>query len=433
MRTKFLSILASFFILSAALSSCLNSDDDDIEYSTEATIYAFGLDTVLGRHYQFTIDQLQRIVYNRDSMPVGSDTILDRILIDTLTTSGWVTSGTPVDTLIDTTDSLDLRGAINSAGGLKLKVHAPDGLTSSEYILKINVHQQHPDSLVWKQVSGPANMHFEQQRAVILGDELWIFTGAATGHHRSISAYTGWTTDDLTGLPANMDVTSVIAFGDALYMRSTDDEVFSSTDGKNWTLVAALGSNVKALVAVVGNRLSAIVEVDGQRYFNTTDGQTWDETEPANLYEVEAGFPIGNFYAAATTTANGLDKVFVVGNQPAATDATTPWFSLDGKAWADLATDTDAGCPYLTNPSIIYYDDQLYIFGGEMEYIYTSGIGIAWYATTRNFLPHPDFKGRTAYSLVNDATGHLWMVFGGDGQPGEIWSGFVNKMGFVIK
>ena len=94
MRIKFLSVIVSFLIVSFALSSCLDSDDN-YEFSSDATIHAFGIDTIHGKHYKFTIDQLNRLIYNRDSLPVGSDTIIDRILIDTMTVTGWITSGSP--------------------------------------------------------------------------------------------------------------------------------------------------------------------------------------------------------------------------------------------------------------------------------------------------------------------------------------------------
>ena len=116
--------------MSIAISSCLNSDDN-YEYSSDATIRAFGLDTIKkGIYYKFTIDQLKREIYNVDSLPVGSDTIIDRILIDTLNVTGWVTSGLQ-DTLFNNlTDSVDLREPIT------LKVHA------AEELLPVNIKSQ---------------------------------------------------------------------------------------------------------------------------------------------------------------------------------------------------------------------------------------------------------------------------------------------------
>ena len=57
MRIKFLSVIVSFFLVSFAVTSCL--DTEEIEYSPDATIHAFALDTIHGVNYKFTIDQLR--------------------------------------------------------------------------------------------------------------------------------------------------------------------------------------------------------------------------------------------------------------------------------------------------------------------------------------------------------------------------------------
>jgi hypothetical protein len=84
MKIKFLSFIASFFMVSFVITSCLD-DDNNIEYSPDATIHAFALDTAGLGSYKFTIDQLSREIYNEDSLPVHADTIIDKILIKTLT------------------------------------------------------------------------------------------------------------------------------------------------------------------------------------------------------------------------------------------------------------------------------------------------------------------------------------------------------------
>ena len=111
MRIKFLSFIASFFMVSFVITSCLD-DDNDIEYSPDATIHAFELDTIYGISYKFTIDQQNGLIYNQDSLPVHADTIIDKILIKTLTTaSGVITMKDKEerDSIININDSLDLR------------------------------------------------------------------------------------------------------------------------------------------------------------------------------------------------------------------------------------------------------------------------------------------------------------------------------------
>ena len=48
MRIKFLSLIVSFICLSVGISACMDSEDT-YAYSTDASIRAFGLDTIHGR------------------------------------------------------------------------------------------------------------------------------------------------------------------------------------------------------------------------------------------------------------------------------------------------------------------------------------------------------------------------------------------------
>ena len=84
MRIKFLAIIASFLFVSIAISSCLDSDDT-VELSSDATVHAFGIDTVYGKHYKFTIDQLRRKIYKQDSLPIGAKTNINSIKKNTNT------------------------------------------------------------------------------------------------------------------------------------------------------------------------------------------------------------------------------------------------------------------------------------------------------------------------------------------------------------
>jgi hypothetical protein len=74
MKIKFLSFIASFFMVSFVITSCLD-DDNNIEYSPDATIHAFALDTAGLGSYKFTIDQLSREIITKTLflfMPIPS-------------------------------------------------------------------------------------------------------------------------------------------------------------------------------------------------------------------------------------------------------------------------------------------------------------------------------------------------------------------------
>ena len=448
MRIKFLSVIVSFLIVSFAVSSCLNSDDD-YEYSSDATLKAFVLDTVHGVNYTFTIDQLNRLIYNRDSLPVGSDTIIDRILIKTMSVTGWITSGSPNDTLFSTADSVDLTPAMNNDAGMQFKVHAADGLTTREYKLKVNVHLQDPDSLVWTDMQKIGSVFSNtvnpgEQKVVILGNELLVYTSNTTVYKTSAKpGEYGWSQTSVVNLPSDAKLTSAVSYKDALYMVTESKKVFTSSNGTNWTEVTTLGDNVITLISGFSDRLSGIVEIGGKQYFNICDGKNWEPAQKEDniiLDEVPDGFPTENISSTVATTGNGIEKVVLTGMPQADEKMTIPWFSLDGKGWASLEnTAYDTYCPGMTNPFIMYYGEMYYCFGGKLDAIYSSVASLAWFKTEKNFLLPQEFKDKGSYSVVVDPTVNpedkrdfIWVIFGGNGTKNEVWRGRLNKLGFEI-
>ena len=276
MRLKLLSVIINFLIVSIVISSCLSSDNN-YEYSTDATVHAFKLDTIYGVNYKFEIDQIQRLIYNRDSLPMSADTLIDSIKITTFTTtSGIIMSGTP-DTLFNTDNYQNLLPAMNSESGLQFKVIAADGITSRLYRLIINVHKEDPDSLVWhKMASAPAITMTEQGlKAIVLNDELFVFNAPNAGYKTSIvpSEYS-W--QSITpNLPTNTKLNTLTNFQGELWVNTEEGAVYSSTNGISWQKQEALsGHIVNLLTAFPANeisrtptQLSAIMksEIDGKK------------------------------------------------------------------------------------------------------------------------------------------------------------------------
>ena len=271
MRVKSPLIVLSILLSSIAISSCLDSDEVT-EFSSNATITSFGIDTIHGVEYKFEIDQIKNLIYNRDSLPVGSDTIIDRTLITTLATSGM--GVTSADTLFNTEDSVNLLPAMNKSGedGMKFKVHAADGVTTRTYTLQIRVHLQDPDSLVWKDMQKEGNVFSQtvthgEQKAMILNNELLVY------------------------LPAGTQLSSILNYGNTLYALTSDThEVYASADGRSWEKVPGLGNNVMALIGEVNGELSGIVNIDGTEYFDTftAENKAWSNT---GLQTVPEDFP----------------------------------------------------------------------------------------------------------------------------------------------
>lgn len=450
MRIKFLSVIVSFILLSVGISSCLDSDDT-YAFSTDPTLRAFGLDTIYGRHYKFTIDQLNRLVYNKDSMPVGADTLLDRILIDTMMVTGWISSGSPQDTLLSTTDSLDLTPAINAQGdqGIKLHAHAADG-TERIYTLQIRVHRQDPDSLVWKCMSDndplPIPASTSSLKSLVFHDELLLYTSSTQLCRRSAHPLaSGWESASVEGLPADADMSSLVVFEDGLYVSTAGGDVYRSADATTWRKEEALSGGIVTLVAVLPTNdvnhteaLMSAIQTDAggtARFVTTTAAGVWTAGQP-----VPEGFPTRHISFSALTTANGVSKVVAVGMPTGSDKATLPWFTMDGAEWGDLGTTSDAFCPLMENPFIAYYGDQYYCFGGELDAIYTSQTGIAWYATQEKFLLPESLKGKRIHTITIDPTvsakekrDYIWVIAGDGSTSFEVWRGRLNRLGFEIQ
>lgn len=451
MRTRFLSVIVGFLLVSIAVSSCLDDDNGTPVYSSDATIHAFSLDTIHGVDYKFEIDQLNNLIYNPDSMPVDADTLIDSIMVDEL----YVMLGVMSD---DTTFATDvyhnLLPAMNATGsnGVKLEVYAPDGLTRRTYTLQIRVHRMDPDSLTWVHMDTVAPVFTETvnpgaQKAVVFNGNLCLYTSSTELYQTSATpGQYGWSRSEVTGLPGEADITSLISFAGRLYMLSEGD-VYVSEDGMAWRKSEGLSGNVLALVAalpvdevadreetLVGIRLNDAFE---REFCTSVDGQAW-----VSGSAVPDGFPTRNIYSAHYTTGYGVGQTMVMGMPRGVEDKSVPWFTNDGLSWASLETDVEGvSCPGMDNPVLMHYADRFYAFGGTLTGIYESVAGIAWQQVERKFLLPSAFAGKRSYTVVVDPTPNyvetvadkrdfIWVIFGGNGTPNEVWRGRLNRLGF---
>ena len=68
MKRKLLSVIIISLVVSLAVTSCLSTDNETIEYSSDDTIHAFALNTIGGVNYAFTIDQANNKIHNINSI-----------------------------------------------------------------------------------------------------------------------------------------------------------------------------------------------------------------------------------------------------------------------------------------------------------------------------------------------------------------------------
>jgi hypothetical protein len=451
MRSKFLSVIVSFLLVTISFTACLNSNE--YEYSSDATVHAFGLDTIYGKHYKFTIDQVRRLIYNADSLPakVRTDSLLRSILIDTFSVTGYITSGA-ADTVVNISDSVNLIPAIREvkngveSGGMLFHVMASDGVTKRQYELQIRVHTQDPDSMVWTDMKQPLdpNAVVTRQKAVILnGNRLLVYLSATElmEGNTEASAFS-WRKKSAAGLPDDTKLYTLTNINEALYIATQSGALYRSVDGETWQIVNTDAKVVTPVAYFRQKMIAVLQDENGQHYFAaTTDGgATWTQGEP-----VPEQFPLDNISSTQMTTNNNLPKLVITGYVGEELTSTTPWSTMDGLSWAALSS--GAYCPYMQNPFIMYYGGTYYIIGDRFTDIYTSTVGLAWAKTKHKVMLPKELYYCRYVSMAIDKNDFVWMVVGqkttyemkgepGKEQPtevphpGSVWRGRINRLGF---
>ena len=248
MKLKFLSIvLAGVMITAFSMTSCLNDNIEQVTYTNETSITEFSLgtlwcemvgtaqdgsdslymDTVSFEDYPFTIDQLNRTIENRDSLPVNVD--ISRVLVDISADTPYIiygkikeAGGEATDTLWTSTDSIDF--SVAPAEGLSFKVLSMNGIYGREYHVKVNVHKQDPDLLTWSENESEVPFTAQtliRQKAVYTNGRIYVFGQNGDTpciEYTAVSANgkaDGWTA--IENVPANTNTYSAMVWQDKIY------------------------------------------------------------------------------------------------------------------------------------------------------------------------------------------------------------------------
>lgn len=433
MKNNFLYTLMSILLIPMLLGSCLESENGTIEYSTDTSIRAFSIDTIYGKKYRFSIDLLNNEIFNADSLPYLSDTLLKSFKIDTFLVTGYVTVD---DTIVRVPGYANLQKAVNGTDSIMFTVYAADYQTSRNYRLDVRVHQQDPDSLTWSQRTDLpddfANADLESgQKAVTFNNQLFIYhfnqSNVLEAYHTPLDnpLHYSWQTSLTNGLPANVKLQSIQAYAGKLYLPDEEGALFYSNDGLTWTQSEELSGSVKTLLAGMKEKLLSIRTINGTDYFCLTEGNDnyWQQGR-----KVPQDFPTERIYATSFTTRTGVEKATIIGISQSNDSIATPWFTIEGDDWAALNTDT-LYCPVAENPVLFHYNNKFYAFGSGIDSLYTSVSGLTWTKVEKKFLLPEQLSGKTNFSMTVDKDNYIWIVVN-ERRNNQLWRGRQNLLGF---
>lgn len=429
MRTKLLMAIACLLGLCIGFSACIKGDEDaEVNISTYVT--AFGLDTIYGKYYKFSIDQVNHVIFNADSLPLGSDTLLNKIVIDTFSASGYITSGL-LDSLFVAGDSADLTPAINKPG-ISFKIISNDASRSQNYSLQVNVHKVDPEVATWKNISNLPSEFMSakstDQKVLMKGEELMVFLREnllLKSDVSSESAYS-WKTYTMTGLPTTVMLHSTLCYNDTLYMISAAGDVYNSVEGIDWQKNETLSGGVRTLLASFSDKLTAIKEVDGDLRYCLTKSSTeaWVIGEL-----VHYGFPTEKVSSDVYFSSTGVERAILVGMPLPVENKTIPWMTIDGDDWGAMTTDTDYFCPPMDNPTVMFYDKFFYIVESGLEEMYESMGGLVWALSVGKFQLPDVVEGHKQYALTVDDANYIWLLIIGNGEENtQLWRGRLNEL-----
>lgn len=456
MKLRILNIITCLFITACIATSCLEDDTFEFELSADASITAFSINnieteyqdtidgkdttlvaTVIGSNYPFVIDQNLGLIYNLDSLPVGTDVSK---VVPEITADGYIYIAAETDSIWEEEDSLDFSKPIS------FKVMSLKGTYGRTYVTKINVHKQDPNLMSWNKVTNSFQTSIQKQKAVYFNQQIMVFAEgeeqvSVTSTHQDNGAE--WTSLQTIDIPVRADYSSVIVWGEALYILA-DNDLYQSSNGLNWSKVQT-GQKLKSLTACVNNDKE-------KRIIGTTLDNFYAESSDIHTWSVYSsmptGFPEGIYHYAAypLNTNKEFNRLVVMGQNELDGDTTNVvWTQQTNEhEWISLHMENNLkNCPNLENSSMIYYNNQLYVFGGPgknnstakaFDYFYTSNDhGIGWEKITEDVLFPECFNKLYAsangnYSYVVDDNHFLWIMWSG---TGEVWKGRINKLGFT--
>ena len=442
-----ITLLAAIFLL----SSCLDSNDDNVEYeySADAQITSLGLSSSQDSlkvlpNVAFSINQVASapIIFNRDSLPYLFDVSMVKMNVTTNGASGIKIHLTSPDStyIWNMTDSIKIKHLKH------LEVFAANGVTTKMYTFKLNIHQQDPDTIFWQNVSSNYITTPTDQTTVSNSENFFTYYTTNSSIGLSTSAINDgetWTEQPLNGLPQNVVMKSIqneiIEETEKWYAIDTNENVYLSSNGIEWAVqstdypVKSIFGKMPSLSTDINFKDSILVVVkDGDKY---KFAKTIDFSTVRVLNEIPSIFPVDNFTSTVVNDSLVFTAKYLI---------TTGGEDINGvknrQVW--LLQEKENKITFIskrlnfnvTGSSLFNYDDKVYILTpeGDKNVFYTSiNYGVFWEkASAKQSLPS-DFSFRKNQSVRIDNKNNMW-IFGGassnESQLVDIWKGRINKL-----
>ncbi|MGL5921142.1 MAG: DUF6242 domain-containing protein, partial [Bacteroidales bacterium] len=406
------------------VSSCKDSNEtnEEVIFFTDAQISAFNLeknDSVMKDldKVTFLIDQKNEgQIFNPDSLPYKTEfeKLLANITFQSTATAKVYTSKDTTDYIA--TDSIDFTKPVT------VIVTAQDKKSTKKYIINVNVHQQLPDSMVWKQISNNIyNETIHADKAIKDGEAIKSFVktnGGITLYTSSLSAPSVWTKTASTQLPADTELNSITLFNNKYWAATTSGAMLNSTDGINWNVITnAKATNILGVITTDKPYLFVLNNENSKVNVLYTSNGT-DYTPVSGGKDLSASAFPSTGYTTVSYTQGATNYLNIIGGTTSSNSATAKVYQCSWNTVIDnfqLSNNLmSSGLPLLSDASAVYYNNAIYLFGGKNGDTYSNSIytssnsGINWEKSTEYALIPEGFGARASISVIENAN-RLWL------------------------
>lgn len=380
--------LAILLVAAAVMTSCnkdTNSDEDpSYKRGTELVVTKFYLkadNKIMSKldSVYFAIDVVNGIIYNADSLPVGTpiDKLIPMITVPSSTQRVSIVMENESDGTITTTDYKKNPGdTIDFTKKVTLELAILDEEMTRNYQIKVNVHKMNPDSLSFdmnarmalpsrkenpisqKTVSrnGLVSMMIEEADASL--------TLASTEKMEEGT----WNRRQVT-LPEKANIESFTASSDAYYILGQSGRLYRSLDAADWEYVG-----VETWISIIGAYGDKVIGVrnNGGSYLHTQYPLgTYNEVKIDETFPYRNSTPMSVY----TTKWSSLPLGLITGGESQSGLTGATW-AFDGNVWCNIS---DTPLPAVSKGTMIPYfaylkSSAMWLFNEYSIWMYVGGV-----------------------------------------------------------
>ena len=462
--------LALLFSAGFVFASCLNDNDRDITYYDDTAITAFTLgklslrvdsttkdgkkDSVYYRkldakNYVFYIDQINKRVYNLDSLPYG---VNQKKIVGTFSTrnAGVVT----LKSLTSDSTAYYKNGqdSVDFTSERTFVVYSNSQKYSQKYTVDVRVHKQKPNDFKWNNLATvSAFASLQGLRVANAGSMVLVFGSTASGtvvYGSPIADGKSWAKLSPSFSPDANAWKSAVSFNGTAYVLS-GGRLWKSDDATSWTDLGVAASAMSRLLGASNAGLH-LLGTDGQLYLakagTTQIASQALAASSGYLPQQDFNMVVWNHSASDKT-----EQVVLLGNRKEADYAGDAAPVVWGKVfeygqtsstqrWAYYnSLEAEPRLPRMSNLQVVVHGPVLLAVGGAgmgasssvqaLKNVYVSADGgLSWRTNRIYTMPTDIAKNTTHFAMGADKDNHIWLVCAG---TGKVWRVRKNSVGWA--